>query len=258
MISICNILPNNCISEKMPRQKYELYLTHKILEDPSKFSFLARDKQYNINSYKILDNSACELGEGMHFDKVLQAAEIIGANEIVLPDIRQGSYSLSKTLEALTNIDIEAVKASYRLAAVVQGTTVEEVLQCAEQILVLKNVDTIMLPKWYSTLNSTNGLGRVNLTRSICTIMKHLGVMKDIHWLGLGTGIRELMSPVSDFVRSVDTGYFVALSTPQWKHLNVASERPKELKIDLEYMDVDMERFKHLIEQQNKLLKEIE
>ena len=239
----------------MPRQKYELYLTHKILEDPDKFAFLGQEKDC---AYKILDNSACELGEGMDFNKVLEAAEIIGADEIVLPDIRQGSYSLSKTLEALANIDIEAVKASYRLAAVVQGTTVEEVLQCAEQILTLKNIDTIMLPKWYATLNSTNGLGRIDLTQRICTMMKYLGTLKDIHWLGLGTGIRELVSPQSAFVRSVDTGYFAALSTPQWKHLNVASERPKELKIDLEYMDVDMERFKHLIEQQNKLLKEIE
>lgn len=253
MISICNILPNNCINEKMPRQKFELYLTHKILEDPDKFAFLGQEKDC---AYKILDNSACELGEGMDFDKVLQAAEIIGADEIVLPDIRQGSYSLSKTLEALVNIDADNIP--YKLAAVVQGATVEEVLQCAEQILVLKNVATIMLPKWYTTLDSTNGLGRINLTHSICATMKRLGVVKDIHWLGLGTGIRELISPASDFVRSVDTGYFAALSTPQWRHLGVTSERPKELKIDLEYMDVDMVRFEQLIKQQQKLLKEIE
>lgn len=255
MISICNILPNNCINENMPRQDYELYLTHKILEDPKKFEFLSQDKQKDIKSYKILDNSACELGEGMNFDKVLEAASIIGADEVVLPDIRQGSCSLSKTLETLVGIDANSLP--YRLAAVVQGTTVEEVLQCATQILTLANVRTIMLPKWYATLNSTNGLGRINLTYAICDKMRELGVYKAIHWLGLGTGIRELISPASDLVRSVDTGYFAALSTPQWNHLNVASERPKELKIDLEYMDVDMTRFKQLIVQQQKLLGEM-
>lgn len=253
MIKICNILPNNLIGEGMIRQDYELYLTHKILEAPEKFKFLGNEKDC---SYKILDNSACELGEGMDFSKVLEAADIIGANEVVLPDIRQSSYSLSKTLETLSNIDISNI--SYRLAAVVQGTTVNEVLQCAQQILVLKSVSTIMIPKWYTTLESTNGLGRINLTHAIGRMMKDLGVIKDIHWLGLGTGIRELISPASDIVRSVDTGYFAAMSTPQWKHLNVASERPKELKIDLEYMDVDVARLQTLIEQQKKLLKEIE
>ena len=235
----------------MPRQRYELYLTHKILEDPQKFEFLSREKG---GSFKILDNSACELNEGMDFDKVLKAAEIIGANEVVLPDIRQDSYSLSKTLEVLANIDTNNIP--YRLAAVVQGTTTTEVLQCAIQILSLKSISTIMIPKWYTTLDSTNGLGRLSLTRTIYDLMT-TDTHKDIHWLGLGTGIRELISPVSNLVRSVDTGYFVAMSTPQWSHLNIASERPKELVIDLEYMDVDLTRLQTLMLQQEKLLKEV-
>lgn len=246
MIKIANILPNNCINEDMPRQSVEMYLTHKVLEEPQKYTFLKND----TFTYKILDNSACELGEGLDFNQVLKAAEIIGANEVVLPDIPRSGQSLSKTLQYLKDFQ----NVPYKLAAVVQGTTEEEVLLCAQQILMLKRVNTIMIPKWYCTLNSSNGLGRHKITTEIIKYMQIMGNFKEIHWLGLDTGIRELISPVCMHVRSVDTGYFTALATSDWSHLDVTSERPRELRINLQSMDVDLIRLHKLIDQQKQIL----
>ena len=250
-LQVANILPVNCINEKMPRQEYELYLTHKILEHPDQFSFLAKDKDNGINSFKILDNSACELGEGMDFGQVLDAAQIIGANEVVLPDLPRSSKSLCNTLKYLVDV---AADCPYKLAAVVQGSTEKEILDCAAQILMLKRIDTIMLPKWYCSLNSTNGLGRHDLTIQIVRMMQTLGISKQIHWLGLDTGMRELVAPAAMAVRSVDTGYLAALSTPKWSDHNLFFDRPRELKIDLEYMDVDMNKWHQLVAQQKRML----
>ena len=251
MIKVANILPCNCIDEAMPRQKCELYLTHKILEHPEKFSFLANDKINNVDSYKILDNSACELGEGMSFDKVLQAAQIIGADEVVLPDLPRSSKSLCNTLKYLADVPQDI---PYKLAAVVQGGTEQEVLDCATQILALKRINTIMIPKWYCSLNSSNGLGRHALTYKIIDLMRKYNEPKLIHWLGLDTGMRELITPLAQVVRSVDTGYLAALATPQWAEHNLFFDRPRELKIDLEYMDMNRNRWVQLVQAQTQML----
>lgn len=255
MISICNILPNNCINENMPRQPYEMYLTHCILEEPQRYEFLARDTIRGIKSYKILDNSACELGRGLDLKDVLEAARIISADEIVLPDLPRKGNSLSYTLEYLLQVPDGL---PYKLAGVIQGETEKEVLMCAEQLICLRSIDTIMLPKWYCQMNSTNGLGRIDITQKILTMCLKEARWPEIHWLGMDTGIREIMHSTSLAVRSIDTGYFAALSTPQWKHLSVAAERPRELRIDLKSMDVDMEHWQHLLQQQEKLIRTIE
>ena len=250
-MEICNILPNNCISEDMPRQHYELYLTHQILKDKERFAFLNR-KSFN---YKILDNSACELGEGLDFNLVLQAAEVIGAQEVVLPDLPQSSNSLSYTLKYLKDVPQDL---PYKLAAVVQGETKMEILACAEQLLVLKRINTIMIPKWYCQMNSTNGLGRHDITKEIVRMMVSLGIKKDIHWLGLDTGMRELITPIGQYIRSCDTGYLAAMSTPQWSYLDITDDRPRELKINLDQMDVNMPRWNMLVKQQKNILEEVQ
>ena len=251
MISVANILPNNCINKDMVRQKYEMYLTHKVLEDSTRFEFLAEDEKNNVNSFKILDNSACELGEGLCLDDVLKAASIIKAHEIVLPDIPRSGKSLCKTLRYLADVPVDI---PYQIAAVVQGDTEDEVLSCAEQLIVLKRVNTLMIPKWYCGMNSSNGLGRHHITSSIIRMMYEYKMPKQIHWLGLDTGMRELITPLAQVVRSVDTGYLAAISTPQWSNLDLFADRPRELKIDLENMPVDIDRWFALVCQQQRIL----
>lgn len=256
MIKVAHILPANCISENMPRQEVEMYLTHKVLEHPERFAFLAKDKEKQISSFKILDNSACELGEGLDFDKVIKAAEIIGADEIVLPDIPRSGKSLSRTLQYLTTLS-DDIKDRYKIAAVVQGESIEQVQTCIDQIVSLNSINTLMIPKWYCSMESSNGLGRHAITHYALREMMAQGNHLDIHWLGLDTGARELVTPLRHVVRSVDTGYYAALSTPQWISLKATDERPRELRIDLEQMDVNMDRWNSLRGELRKLMEEV-
>lgn len=250
-MKVANILPNNCIDEKMPRQEIEMYLTHQILANPDIFSFLANDRNNDVKSFKILDNSACELGDGLDIKDVLKAAKIIDADEIVLPDTPRSGSSLSKTIKYLQQIPQDC---KLSIAAVVQGSTIEEVLYCAQQILLLKRVNTIMIPKWYCNMNSSNGLGRQAITNRIISFMNDMNITKQIHWLGLGTGMRELITPYNKIIRSVDTGYLAAISTPQWLQLSLFDDRPRELKIDLNFMPVNTFRWEQLVQQQKQFL----
>lgn len=248
MISIANILPTNMIGPNMHRQQYEMYLTNEVLNNRDVFSYL---KEEHGIAYKILDNSACELGKGLDFDLVLHAAEIIGADEVVLPDLPRNKASLSYTLQYLNDV---AQDCPYNLAAVAQGETKEEILNCIDSLLSLRRIKTIMIPKWYCGLNSTNGLGRVDLVKYV--VDSHTD--KQIHLLGMDVGLREIFHPViSQNVRSIDTGYFAALSTDQWKHLHTTDERPRELKIDLNHMDVDIRVWMRRLQDQERLLDEI-
>ena len=107
-------------------------------------------------------------------------------------------------------------------------------------------------------MNSTNGLGRHAITKKLLAMMQLYGISKEIHWLGMDVGMREVITPLASMVRSIDTGYFAALSTSQWANMDVMSERPRQLKINLDEMDVDMNRWLQLLSQQNKILEEIE
>ena len=249
-MKIANIFPANHVSKSMQRQPVEMYLTHIILENPDHFAFLAEDEANGISSYKILDNSACELGDSLDIDKVLEAAKIIGASEIVLPDRLQKGDSLSKTLRYLS----ELPEVPYKLMAVAQGENSEEVMRAIEQICMINRIDTIGIPKWYCSLDSTNGLGRHSLTRYAVSIIEGLGVSKQIHWLGCEVGMRELVFSHANAVRSCDTGYFTALCTPLWNNSHYMEDRPKNLKIDLRSMEVCEEKLFYVIEGQNKLL----
>jgi hypothetical protein len=64
---------------------YHLALTHLILSTPSYAAFYLERIQHG--DYVFVDNSLIELGEAADMHKVIQAANMIGAEEIILPDV---------------------------------------------------------------------------------------------------------------------------------------------------------------------------
>ena len=229
-MQVINILPNNLISPGMPRQEYELYLAGQILKEPDKYNFLQDD----IDSYKILDNSACELGRGLGIEQLLEAAKIIGADEIVLPDILKSNESLDYSLDCLSKIPSNFKQ---KIAIVVQGSDFGELVVNAKKIKKIKEIDTIMLPKWSAHC-------RPLLTELVSD------VDKEIHWLGMGNSLRELLEPMAGLVRTMDTGYFTAIAASDY-NITLFEDRRADIDINLDHMDVDIKRLCDFIEQQN-------
>lgn len=223
MTRIINILATESIAKEYVQQPIEFYLAHKILEHPDIFKKVAK----NNKSYKIVDCSACELGTGVSMKKVLEAAKIIRANEIVLPDKVKDDNSLVTSLQALKQLNSKQLN-RYRIAIVIQGSSIRNAISTIHNLCksdYIKLIDTIMIPKWFSTS------ARVILTTEVRRWAPH----KNIHWLGLGDDIGYCITKAKDLaIRSLDTGYF--LSVAQDKMTNVCKEiRNKNHTIDLEH-----------------------
>lgn len=222
MTAIINILATQNLKSDFPRQHYEFYLAHKILEHPDIYS-----KVYEGDSYKIVDCSACELGVGVDMNSVLRAANIVGASEIILPDIVKSDNSLDISLKALNSLNQYQLN-KYNIAIVIQGSTLQTALQSVRRLCTdhdaMVLIDTIMIPKWFSTRS------RTVLTQEV----QKLAPKKMIHWLGLGDDIAYCIAKAKQLgIRSMDTGYFISIAQKGMDNV-VKLERNHYHTIDLE------------------------
>ena len=236
-MKIINILPSNMIKPGMIRQDYELYLAHQVLANPKQFEFLSQEKDC---SYKILDNSAYELGKGLELNKLLEAAGIIDADEIVLPDIFKSNDSFEYSLKHLIEIPADFKR---KIAFVAQGSSIIDLKYNLTRIKQLKRVDTIMLPKW-------SWAWRMDLMNVLTD------TNKKIHWLGMGDNLTETIGPYTGKIRSIDTGYFTALASTDYEQ-SIFNRRIDDIKINLDNMVVNEGKLIDLMSQQKLFLEEI-
>ena len=226
------------IKPDMIRQDYELYLAHQILAKPKQFEFLAND--IKGKHYKILDNSAYELGKGIELNNLLKAADIINADEIVLPDIYKSNDSFEYSLKYLIEIPVGFKR---KIAFVAQASNIIDLTYSIDKIKQLKRVDTIMLPKW-------SWAWRMDLMRLL------LNTDKAVHWLGMGDCITETVGSYTKTIRSIDTGYFTALASTDYEQ-SIFNKRIDGIKINLDYIPTCENKLINLMSQQKLFLEEI-
>jgi len=97
-------------------------------------------------NYKMLDNGAYE-GNAIFFEALLNIARKLKVDEIVIPDVMRDAQ---RTLSNLYTL-IKDVPDEFKVAAVPQGKTISEFLECFREISKMTNVDTICFPKWLGT-----------------------------------------------------------------------------------------------------------
>ncbi|OQX51434.1 MAG: hypothetical protein B5M53_11030 [Candidatus Cloacimonas sp. 4484_209] len=189
----------------------------------------------SVKGYKILDNGAYELeekGVGLSFERVINLALKVDADEIVLTDY---VYDSNRTLEAVKEC-VNLVKKrnlvnKFRLHAVPQGSSVEECLTCFNSLMEMDEIDVIGLSKLsvpYIFYGNTKTPGYIansrkeilkkivnNKNYEICAKgirLKGKKKWKKIHLLGAGPWLAYELSILKkySFIRSVDT------SMPIW------------------------------------------
>ena len=175
--------------ERIDEHSVAMYLTH----------LAPHYKKHTKNCYRILDNSLIELGDAVSFTDVLNAANVLDVNEIILPDVfRNGEKTFDIVNKICTDIrEGKIQKPPYNLMAVCQGSSEKEFAECFDKLLSLPEIHCIGIPKVTTTfaLNGRPGL-------------EHLwqGCEKDIHLLGVWENLRELpMYKHPEKIRSVDT-----------------------------------------------------
>ncbi len=184
-------------------QPYEMYLAHTLIGKPDLQQAIAQK-----DSFKILDNGAYELDESIKLMDILDIAQNIGADEIILPDhMFDCDKTIQATLNALETIIAAYEKIPFKLMAVIQGKTPEDYDYCLQVFKKIKEISTIGIPKKF--LRESNP----GISRRVCAleragyakwIKEHEIPDKDIHLLGLSWHLMELQY-CKNAVRSCDT-----------------------------------------------------
>ncbi len=206
-------------------QDMHMFLTHLV----EKYPFYAKFAK-EVKGYKILDNSLIELGGAVDLKRVLEAAALIEADEIILPDVFQnGPATIDAVNTALSELNDLYPNRSwpYKLMAVAQGKDEKEWFKCYQTLLNNPDIDVIGVPK---ILAKTHPDGRAHFVNNYCMLKQ-----KPHHLLGLWYSIVEFNNyeDIED-IRSCDT----VLLGYMYKHgMDVYNVRPDGYTVDLE-MDV--------------------
>lgn len=212
-------------------QDMHMFLTHLV----EKYPFYAEIAK-EVRGYKILDNSLIELGGAVDMTRVLDAAEVIGADEIILPDVFQkGPETIDAVYMALSELNFRYPNRSwpYKLMAVAQGRDAQEWYECYMSLLKNPDIDVIGIPK---VLAKMHPQGRPYFVNELCDLQA-----KPHHLLGLWYSMSEFneYERICD-IRSCDT----VLSGYMAKHgLSAAGVRPDGYTVDLEKDVIDYSNY---------------
>ena len=195
-MELINIYPIKNL-EYYEKQSMNMFLTHLVFKDKA-----YRDMAENHKGYKILDNSLIELNGALSMKDVLDAAELIGADEVVLPDVfMDGEATIESTTKALEEYSEELKQ--YKTMAVVHGKTVDEWLRTFLYFSEREDIDVLGIPKVMHRQFTENWKpGRPSLLGKVINLTD-----KEIHLLGLWNDFNELYYYGDDLekIRSMDT-----------------------------------------------------
>ena len=224
---LINIFPIPNI-EMEQKQTMHMFLTH-LVESSSEY----RKAALEAPGYKILDNSLIELGGAVDLKRVLEAAEVIHADEIILPDVFQkGPETLEAVAEAVRYLKcLYPAGIPYKVMAVAQGRDEKEWYACYRELMDMPGVDVVGIPK---ILAKMHPCGRPHFVKELCDLRA-----KPHHLLGLWYSFSEFSAYSQEVlykIRSCDTCHLSYLA----KHgLNIMDVRPDGFTVDLVNDKVD-------------------
>ncbi len=203
-MKIAHIIPTKFLGSMLSRHDYFLALAHLITEDSEYADWHAAASKKG--HYVMLDNGV-EEGEKIDILTLLEAAERIGASELVLPDVfRDGDATIASTSLALEDAKIqEAASKGLKLAAVVHGKDRTSWLNCFDIFNSDARINTVMIPK---VLDDVWGYGG---RFAACAYLQASGrtpvAGKEYHLLGVWTDPLEVYmhSVYNKWVRGLDT-----------------------------------------------------
>lgn len=229
MIKLASITPIKDFYLSLEGDGPIMLLTHLVHRFPE-YAEQAR----NYKGYKILDNSLIEMGSALNLTTVLEAAEKVDADEIILPDVFRDSGATFKAIgQALGELSLYYKEnpgtKKYKIMAVAQGEDEEAFKECFMLISLMPRVDVIGIPK---AVKNRATMASLFLTTD-----------KEIHFLGCPESLGELilMGPVlRNRIRSIDT-CIPALNSSFTSHAWAA--RPKDRTIDLVNDRVNLDNY---------------
>lgn len=203
------IASSTLLNDVQPYSQYHLTLSHKIIYDRKYQKFY--QERSKAGDYILLDNSAAEKhGRSIPLKDVVLAAILTKPSIVFLPDFMFDSV---KTLEELENVILSPhlrfmrrTLPNTKIAAVVQGTDVEDWKMCFDVLNSLQGIDLLGIP-----MLTTHIFG--SRWKALEAIKKK--VKKPCHLLGYWktAPLDEIMIERQyDFITGVDTSKPVRLA----------------------------------------------
>jgi len=204
---------------------YHMALAHKLASSPAYFNFYKERMQWG--QFVIVDNGVAEVHSGdvdepMPFPEVVRLANLLGADEVVMPDdINSGTRTLELYAEFAASVEPK------RQMVVPHGDTLDEWQECARKLSRTAA----------ATLGVSRGLDRIGSSRvEGLKWLVTLGVVRvmHIHLLGIQAHPRrEIDACLAAYpgIRGVDSGVAAAYAQRGW-FLKSVVESPVRLRPD--------------------------
>jgi hypothetical protein len=228
---------------------YHLCLAHVLGNNPRQMEYY--QQRTSMGEYVILDNGAYELGSSVPFEHVLEVAEQIKPNEIVLPDVFLDSAATIKATEAAWEALHSFSQDEYtytNLMAVPQGKNSDEWIACLKILVKMVTPDAIGIPIVYERM-----MGRgVLLLKTIEFLHNHPTCHPDIHLLGWDGDLYKLNAYARQFplwIRGIDSAkpfYYADVLDPKTIISGEQLKRPEDY-FELSPEDLDPQVIKYNI-----------
>lgn len=167
-------------------ETYHLALAHLIdKEGFEQYSVFYHQIGMAPNKFLIMDNGLIE-GDPRPIEELVQKASLIGADELVLPDVFQDTYHTLKVADAALEY-MDANRVELRTMIVPQGNSYEQWLDCAKKMIGW-NVSTISIPKIVTKMAGRDG--RLKALVDLQELLHEFEV--DVHLLGCWDSPLEL------------------------------------------------------------------
>lgn len=124
---------------------YLLLLAHDVLSNPEGYKRLMTEVSEKRKLFIMMDNSIVELGNALPARDVLDAADLVGANVVALPDVIGDQEASRKRVENDLPILYEA---KYPLMMIPQGKDTMALIQCAQWLQFVVPVNSNGLEYW--------------------------------------------------------------------------------------------------------------
>ncbi len=191
-MKIANIVPTEYL-HLLSKDDYGMALAHLVKDESPYTKFYAQ--KASEGAYIILDNGVIETGKPLTIERLLFCAEMIGAQEIILPDV---FLDCDATLDS-THYALEIARQKrpdLKLMGVPQGKTIEEWVSCA--LLMLEfDIDTIGIPKVLTSIGGRDA--RLEVLMTLGNLLRGL----DIHLLGCWSSPLEVATIHAASLRGV-------------------------------------------------------
>lgn len=227
-VAIAAALQSNTSGDLFGR--YHLVLAHDVLKPEHRELYrkiFERVRESYPDPFIILDNSVVELGEAMSLSKLCEAADIVRANCIVIPDvIGDGEATRGRALEFAE--EYNSSKVAYPLMGVIQGRTLSSCMRTLEVYRTIPNLEYLGVPR---ILTKQHGSRSLFLTAYVRWTVATKKIHHGIHLLGFSDDILDDVACARlPFVQGIDSSVPIragsegqtmvgALEDPSWSHI---------------------------------------